>query len=895
MNDRSGYIRDFLAVRREEIAARHRSGEDSFATCVDLTAMTDEAIRTSFDTLSPEERESMAILALGGYGRVELCPRSDVDVMVLIVPDADRRAAGGAARGFLHALWDAGIDVGHSVRTVDDALSLHRESLDAWTSMIESRVVCGSPAIARALEEAQRRRIDAGPHEWFIEGVIGNLESRHERYGHAVKLLEPNVKKSSGGLRDLHALFWLYRGTQPSWFNRIGTEAPACAVFLDALRREGLLESDDHAAAIAAFRFLLRVRHAMHLARGAPDDTLEYAMQHAVAEGLGFGTKAELRSVEVFMREYYIAARTIHRLYHQLGHLFREQVGTHHATPDSGDPDSGNPDSVERASGEPVGELFTVHDDILSARSGVSAFADPLSILEMFALAAENGASPDYSLRRAAERSVDLLTPGAIASDAFTVQFRRILRSRYVASTLRSMNDLDVLGRVIPEFGALVAFFQHNVYHFYTADVHTLIALAHAEGLRDEQGVLHDVFRNLRRKDVLFMAILLHDIAKPRGVGDHEITGVAMSATILARLGMDDAIPLVGFLVRNHLVMEQTAFRRNIHDSQTIAEFAARFTKPEELDYLYVLTYADLSAVNPNVWTGWKAAMLQDLYQSTAEVLRRDLRGEQIAEFHQARQVRAVESVVQALSEVMPRDVVERHLAAMQNDSYITVFTEEEIGEHIARSVLKESVSTLLRHSEGYTEVTVIARDAPFALSRFCAVLAANDATILDANIFTRQDGIIIDRFRVSGAATRQHLEAQVCAKIADDLRQVMDGRLDVERLFSEHRRRWRRRPTLPLNPTIRTDVTFEDNPRYTIIDVYAPDAVGLLYRITEAISRLGLDIAFAKIATRVDGIVDAFYTLDRTGAPVTDANRKATIREEILRAVATMSDQELA
>jgi [protein-PII] uridylyltransferase len=340
--------------------------------------------------------------------------------------------------------------------------------------------------------------------------------------------------------------------------------------------------------------------------------------------------------------------------------------------------------------------------------------------------------------------------------------------------------------------------------------------------------------------------------------------------------------------------MEQTAFRRNLHDPGSIREFAARFERPEWLDYLYVLTYADLSAVNTSVWTEWKAAMLQELYQRTSEVLRRNLRGEQIDEFHQAKREAATERVIDGLSADLPRDVVERHLKAMQSDAYISLFTEQEISLHIKKSADREGVATIFSHSEGYTEVTFIADDAPFALSRFCAVLAANDANILDANIFTRDDGIIIDRFRVSDSTSKRELEGRVYGKIEEDLKKVMEGTLDIDHLFAEHHRKWKRRPKRPANPNVRTDVEFEDAPGYTIIDVYAPDSVGFLYRVTETISRLGLDIYFAKIATRVDGIVDAFYVLDRSGKPLRDPSLRGSVRQEILATIKHMAEREL-
>jgi len=418
--------------------------------------------------------------------------------------------------------------------------------------------------------------------------------------------------------------------------------------------------------------------------------------------------------------------------------------------------------------------------------------------------------------------------------------------------------------------------------------------MANAEMLREEEGVLHEVFRSLRRKDALYMAILLHDIAKPRGVADHEVTGVDMAHAILKRLGLDEIFTDVAFLIRHHLVMEQVAFRRNIHDPQTISEFAARFERAEQLDYLYLLTYADLSALNINVWTEWKASILQDLYGRTSEVLRRELKGVQIEEYQKSRHAAAKVEMLEKLSAVMPREEAERHLDGMQSEAYLALFTEEEVRKHILLSGTDEPVNAVFAHAEGYTDVTIIADDAPFALSKFCAVLSANDANIIDANVFTRNDGVIIDRFRVTDAVRKHRLDQGVCDKVAEDLRQVIAGSRNIGQLFQDHRRKWRRRGKLPLNPTIRIDVEFADNPRYTIIDVYAPDSVGFLYRVTETMSKLGLDIYFAKIATRVDGIVDAFYTLDRSGRTIVDPEKRAIIREEIMNTIKALSEEHL-
>ena len=872
-------IKSFLDEQRKAIEQAHKEGADSFATCAALTAMMDEVVRRAFSALPEGAANQIAVLALGGYGRGELFPHSDLDVMVLCDTGMQKGNVGDIATAFLHILWDAGLDVGHSVRTVDEALALHGNILDSWVSLLESRYICGSAPLARELYELMKRNIGAQRDTWLIEGIFADAQSRQARFGSSVKLLEPNVKKSAGGLRDIHAAFWLHRGVDPAYFIALDAAQPATRAFLEKLHAGGLLPDDTFESAIDALRFLFRVRHEMHFLRGGAHDTLEYALQLMVAEGLGYKAKTELRSVEVFMHDYYLHARTVHSLYQRLGQRFREYL----------ERGKGN-----GSNGRSLGDGFILGKDSLAIDPGVRTLDDPRRIFQAFLISAQEEVPLDFGLRAVIERSSKCVAPDMHGAAECTSMFRKILRSHSVARTLRDMNDLNVLGRFIPEFGELVAFFQHNVYHYFTADEHTLIALANAEKLRDEQGFMHEVFRNLRRKDLLYMAILLHDIAKPRGVADHEITGVEMSRVILERLGLDDLSPEIGFLVRNHLVMEQIAFRRNVHDPETLKEFAARFEKPHYLDYLYLLTYADLSAVNPGVWTEWKATMLQELYQRTAEVLARNLRGEQVDRFHHARREEMQERLIDMLSTDLPAGEVKQHLQGMQNDSYFSLFTEEEIREHIVRSARGEPVSVMCVDTGGYTEVTVIARDEPFALSRFCAVLSANDANIFDANIFTRDDGIILDRFRVAAAGTRKELDAAVCRKITDDLKLVMAGTLDVDHLFREHHRRWKRRPRQPANPSIRTDVQFEDTARFTIIDVYAPDAVGFLYRVTETISRLGLNIYFAKIATRVDGIIDSFYVLDRSGAPVKEPGRREEIREKILTTIRELGEKAL-
>jgi [protein-PII] uridylyltransferase len=349
----------------------------------------------------------------------------------------------------------------------------------------------------------------------------------------------------------------------------------------------------------------------------------------------------------------------------------------------------------------------------------------------------------------------------------------------------------------------------------------------------------------------------------------------------------------VTFLVRHHLLMEQVAFRRNLSDPQTIIDFAAKIKNTHQLDLLYLLTYADLNAVNKNVWTDWKGMLLFELYRRARQILEGKLTTAQVEAAEAVRRASAVKELVNQLALALPAEQARGHLDAVESPGYLATFDAQEIAEHIRRIGTDETVSAIFKRQEDHTEVTIIARNAPFALSRFCGVLAANDANIFDARIFTRNDGMIIDRFRVIYFISKTALSDEQCRKIHQELNDVFNGKADIEQLLQRHRMKWKRRRRT-LNPNIRIDVEFEDHPRYTIIDVYAPDMLGFLYRITGTMSLLGLNISFAKIATRVDGIVDSFYVLDVSGKKLDETGQRSYVRSEILKVINDLTESEL-
>jgi [protein-PII] uridylyltransferase len=312
-------IRSLLLSRRDQARSAHQAGASGWETCSNLSQGTDAVLRLAFSRGVPAALQPRcAVFATGGYGRGELCPHSDIDIMVLIDSQSASEHLHGAVKHFLHLLWDAGLDVGHSVRTLDEALALHGRSHDAWTAMLEARFLSGNSLLAQMFLAAVAERVGRGPDPWFIRGVFADMQTRHDRFGSSVKLLEPNIKKSAGGLRDMHMVFWLHRGVEPDYLYPLVDDRPATVTFLELLGRNGELDADDTRQIQEALNFLFRTRHEMHYHREVLNDTLEYALQRDVATALGFGGKAELRSVEVFMAAYYRFARLVHSVHRRL-------------------------------------------------------------------------------------------------------------------------------------------------------------------------------------------------------------------------------------------------------------------------------------------------------------------------------------------------------------------------------------------------------------------------------------------------------------------------------------------------------------------------------------------------------------------------------------------------
>ena len=531
-------------------------------------------------------------------------------------------------------------------------------------------------------------------------------------------------------------------------------------------------------------------------------------------------------------------------------------------------------------------DLVLTHSSIGLPRRRKSFFEDnPWKLMSLFLDAQRFGVPINEPTRRRIQDSIHLVDDALRRSRKVAHIFLEILRAPGgVAGTLRTMHELGILGAYIPEFDNLTCLVQYNRYHIYTADEHTLLAIEHIERLStrsSEDGNLahlKQAFKEIPRKEILYLAVLLHDIGKSVRGSDHSLEGAAMARRFLLRLGLpSEEIDGIVFLIRNHLQMSHISQRRDLSDQRMLKEFSQSVRHPDLLRMLYLLTYADLSAVTRTAWTVWKAHLLRELYAKTLSLL---TQGVPSLEEERRRQA-ASRDLVRAIGDRFEAGKVKAHLDRLP-PHYAELNDSEYVERHLnlIRKLEKASVAVGFAPSRFFSEVTVCTRDKPYRLSEICGVLSSNDINIFGAQAYTRSDGVVIDIFQVTTLDEASHRIHQ--RQVQDQLAGVFQENIRLEDLFIRHRRRWsrRRKPSA----RIPTEVHFENgiSDKYTIIDIFAQDAVGLLYRITRTLSDLGLDIDTARVTTQADKAVDSFYAL-RNGEKIESKETQDHIRKVLI------------
>ena len=861
------FFRQALAEGYDSLKVRHAEGASGQESVRTHARLMDDVILSLTRLIAADAvadglaATPQVVMALGGYGRGELHPLSDVDLMVIydgkMSPYVQRMM-----QELLYSLWDLGLHVGHSLRSLDDCVAMARTDFPSRTSMQEARFLAGDRRLFARFQRVLRQEVFRRDFGQFLETTLVERDARYRKHGASPYIGEPNVKESAGGLRDMHTAMWLGEA-------KFGTRT------LRELADKGLITPREQAAADAALTFLWRVRNELHFFSGHKNDVLTRDLQPRIAKNLGYENDATSLGVERFMRDYYLHARVIHRVSKRLIARCQETLSRR-----------GSAERRRRQQALADGLVFFDGRLHLADRDPSQLRVDPARLMKVFGHLHRLGCELSLDLERAVEDSLHLVDDAFRRSDAVGELFLDICRSwGRVCQTFSEMHELGLLGRYLPEFGALTCLVQYDVYHKFSADQHSLLAVEHLEALAPGQSAESEgaapVLSEVEKPELLMLGMLLHDIGKARGHG-HVAKGIPLVRGLTARMGLPSAdATAVEFLVAHHLTMSHVAQRRDIDDPKTVTDFAAVVGDPQRLRMLYLLTYADMRAVGPGVLTPWRARILHELYTRTLDLLT----GGRVAK---PSRTQLAERLHAAAKGEVDLQAVKAHLAMMA-DRYLESTGVQRMAEHLRMlGELGEApvVTALFQHPDlGSSDLVVVTRDLPGLFSLIAGTLAASGVNIISAQIHTRADGIAIDTFQVNDPAGDVVGSAAHWARPLDALRAVITGEQSVEALLARRRALGREATGPGGPPKIALDNQLSDSA--TVIEVKCPDRLGLLYLITRALAGLGLDIVSARIATEIDQAFDTFYVQDREGRKLEDPDTLERARVGLEQALA--------
>ncbi|MEM9010091.1 MAG: [protein-PII] uridylyltransferase [Pseudomonadota bacterium] len=879
----TGYRKAALKVLRQALADGRQSIADALAemplagrdAAALYSALTDQIVCTALDVAArwlhplaaPTATQRLAVLAVGGYGRGEMAPASDVDLLFL-TPWKQTAWGESMIESTLYLLWDLKLKVGQSVRTVDECLRLGRDDITIRTALLERRPIWGAEDLTAELEERLWSELFASTTADFVEAKLAERELRHDRSGGSRYLVEPNVKEGKGGLRDLQTLYWIMRYVA-------GAE-----VAREDLERDAFTE-EEIATFHAAEAFLWSVRCHMHLIAGRATEQLSFDLQVDVARTLGYRDHGGRRAVERFMQDYFTHAKAVGELSRILlvgleaRHLkHRPGIGT----------------AIRKLFGfgrDPTPEGFVLRDGRMSVADEAAFLSDPLNMLRVFQEGLRTGLLLHSDALRMATQNLDLIDEALRQKPAANRIFLDLLLGQdNPERALRRMNETGVLGAFLPEFGRIVAMMQFNMYHRYTVDEHiiTCVSILH----RIEQGEMTKELPLASRilaegvdRTALYVALLLHDVGKGAD-RDHSEYGAEIAAEVTARLGLEPATAeRVVWLVRHHLLMSDTAQKRDIADPGTIKEFVRVVQTPERLRLLLVLTACDIMGVGPGRWNNWKATLLRALFHEARQVISGADDGQTQKERAEAAKTALAEALADWEPEALAREL-DRHYTAywLGLDTPLhTVFAglfEGDLAPGDIRSRIEEDAD------RDATRACFVMGDHPGIFSRIAGALAMVGANVVDARTFTTSDGLAASVFWLQDG-DGQPYDTTRLASLRRTIRRTLGGELIANDALRSKNRLKRREQRFDVPTTIRFDNNGSE--LYTIIEVDTRDRPRLLYDLTSALAASNVAIVSAIIATYGEQVVDAFYVKDLFGLKLHES-KHATIRKRLLAAI---------
>ncbi len=813
--------------------------------------------------------ERIAVVAVGGYGRGTLAPGSDIDLLFLL-PSKQTPTGEKVIEFILYTLWDLGLKVGHATRSVDDSIRMAKSDITVRTAILEARLILGEAQTFDILMKRFDQEVVRGTGTEFIQAKLTERDQRHARQGESRYLVEPNIKESKGGLRDLQTLFWISK-----YYYRVQTGQELVA--------KGVFQQDEYVRFKKAEDFLWAVRCHMHFHTGKAEERLSFDIQREIALRLGYRETPGMSGVERFMKHYFLVAKDVGDLTRILCSALEEVQAKD--VPGLNRIFSSFARRRKKIAGFPD---FIIEHRRINIADDQAFVRDPVNLVRLFHLVDRLGLEFHPDAMRAVTRSLRLIGPELRHDPEANRLFIEIMSSENNPElALRRMNEAGVLGRFVPDFGKIVAMMQFNMYHHYTVDEHLLRCIGVLSGI--EKGTIakdHPLAATLMpslksERKLLYIALFIHDIAKglPK---DHSMAGAAIARRLGPRFGLSvGEAETVAWLVEEHLTMSMVAQSRDLNDRKTILDFAEKVQTLDRLKMLLVLTVCDIRAVGPGVWNGWKGQLLRTLFYETELFL--------TGGFSELPRKERTEHARKTLESALTSwgENERSKLAALHYQNYLLTVSLDDQVRHaeFIRGASKSGrrLDTMVKtHTfEGVTEITVLAPDHPRLLSIIAGACAAAGANIVDAQIFTTMDGRALDTILISREFDLDADETRRATSVGRMIEDVLSGKTRLPDVLAKRSKPRRTAQTFRIEP--RVDVNNTLSNKFTVIEIEGLDRPGLLSEITAAISGLNLDIASAHVTTFGEKVIDAFYVTDLTGAKITSQSRVNAIIKKLM------------
>ena len=868
---KNAHARGWAEVRRrfeeERLPARDVVRANAYLIDQMIRVIYDFALARVYPAANPTTGELLSITATGGYGRGELAPFSDIDLMFLLpyklTPHSEQ-----VIEYILYTLWDLGLKVGHATRSIDEAIRLARDDITIRTSLLEVRWIWGDENM---FQEFKRRYFDdlaAGTGPAFVEAKLVERDARHDRMGDTRYVLEPNIKEGKGGLRDLHTLFWITK-----YLYRVND--------MKELQALGVLTARDVRLFIKAEDFLWTVRCHLHYLSKRAEERLTFNVQSDISDRMGYASRAGVKGVERFMKHYFLIAKDVGDITRILCAVLEDQ----------------HKKRRQRFRLPSFGfrkreiEGYVLDGDRLTVE-GKDAFKKaPVKLLQLFQLAQQHKLDVHPNALRLVTENLKLIDRKLQNDPEANRLFIDMLTGPDPEVTLTRLNEAGVFGRFVPDFGRVVAQMQYDMYHVYTVDEHTIRAIGILKGietgrLKQDHPVACAVIGEVQSLRALYVSVLLHDIAKGRG-GNHSEIGADIALELCPRFGLNEwETETVSWLVRYHLLMSNTAFKRDIFNPKTVTDFTAVVQSPERLRLLNILTVADIRAVGPGVWNAWKAGLVRELYYRAQE----EMTGGIAIERRGERVEQAKAGLKEKLAGWSAADI-DAHFARGHPDYWLTFDADTlkyhaEIVRDAETKKLKLHIETRVDPERDVTEIIIYAPDHPGLFAKIAGALALSGASVVDAKIMTLANSMALDTFWIQDVTGHVFAAGDRLKRLCKRVEDALMGRFNTGREIEAVQKKALPSRTKVFKVPPRVLIDNKASNQHTVIEINGRDRLGLLHDLTTALTASGLQISSAHIATFGERVVDVFYVKDVFGLKVDREEKLRALRHALLEAV---------